>query len=281
MKLHKNNRRIDVGIILLLVLGFSMANSKVNAEFARGNQTEQISQSIDELVDAIANFQIVKWQNDPSLMKNVLPEIHSKLSIQFSPIIENCLDLYRFQVLIDMSKREDALDFIKSNIDKSLDKPVFLPYLADSNDLKKRIQIWNELGQILPLDYWGYERDRRLSPTVLIKIREKPPQIPNLRVRITTNNEDTILSMKPGEYRIQDVLKAIGDLYYYAGFLDDALNVYLESFYSIPNSDNARLNGEIWLKIAEIETIHDNKQLAVKGYLNSVYSKQKKILLKF
>ena len=272
MKLLKNNRRIDVGFFLLLVLGFSMANSKVNAELARGNQTENSSQSIDEVVDTIAAFQLIKWQNDPNSIKKKLPEIYSKLSIQYFPIIENCLDLYKFQVLIDIGKRKEALDFIKDNIYNSLDKPILLPYLADPNNLEKRVEVWNELGQILPLSLWGYDRDSRLSPKVLIKIHEKPPQIPDIRISITTNNEDTNLSMMPGKYKIQDVLKTIGDLYYHAGFLDDALNVYLESFYSIPNSDNARLNGEIWLKIAEIETIRGDKQLAVKGYLNSVYS---------
>ena len=119
---------------------------------------------------------------------------------------------------------------------------------------KRRIEAWNEHGRLVPISWYGQDKDNRLAPAG--KINPPPPSVP-------------ILS------NIGARLAEVGALYEKMGFERDAINSYLEALYSSPFAETGEKRGDIWLRIAKLEAQQGQKALALRAYLKAAYSDKK------
>jgi len=213
-------------------------------------------ESIAEIVNALAELSLLEWQNDANLLKTRVPELYKTLLARRAPILEESLWLYRVECLMHLGKDEDARPIVEKQLEKGTDKPDFLVLQlrfvgGDSETLEDRIRIWNEHGRIVPLSLWGRGRDSRLGGRTWAKVNPPPPSVPK------TSD-------------IQVILAEVAELYEQEGYLGEALNVYLETFYTgFPFATRAA-RARLWVKAAEIERTRGNKELAVRAYLRAV-----------
>ena len=253
---------ITAGVLIVRSLWQSREPSEVSREIVRPTPEESISEeesiaedSIAAVVDALGELSLLEWQNDANLLKTRMPKLYKRLSVEYPPIMEESLWLYRAQCLMHLSRKEEARKITQIQLAKGTDKPDFLLLElrfvgGDRQTLEDRITIWNELGRIVPLSLWGNGRDARMRPAFA-----KPnPPVPSV----------------PETYDIQGILAEIARSYEEQDLIRDALNVYLETLYGGPLSGNQEQRGELWLKVAEIERRQGNKELAVRAYLRAV-----------
>jgi tetratricopeptide (TPR) repeat protein len=235
-------------------------------------QNNKLLREVNEIVDAVAEVSFLKWRNDQNLIQSRMPQLYQTLSIKRSSVFEESLFIYRAESLKHLNRNKEAIEVANKRINMGINKPDFLVYLGGAEKPEDRIKAWNEHGRIVPISSMGSSRDSRLSGPVFVKIDPPPPSVPLNSIFITNDDKKEIPSILPGTYNIQDVLATIGDLYESSGFIEEALNVYLEAFYAMLFSDNPSQRGRLWLKIAEIEKKNGNKEWAVQAYLKAAHN---------
>ena len=132
IKLSEHIRKIEIKILIVQILSIFCVNSGICKENQQERQSPEILNEVTEVVNTLAEYQYLQWKHEPNLIKSSLPDLYQILSKKYSPIIENCLSLYRVRILLDMERHEEMIKLAKEQVN-SLDKPNLLPLLINFN----------------------------------------------------------------------------------------------------------------------------------------------------
>ncbi len=263
---------------LLLVGPECDAGASVGSGEARSPSDSQVratgeAQSIIDLIDVLAELSALRGENDPNRVKSRLPKLYKMLSAKQSAIVERDVPFYRGECLILMGDPNGASAIAQEQLARGYKTPDILLMNMDSDRSEHyRADLADELGKVLPIGSWGRSRDRRLGGPARGLASPGPLYVPAGGISVSDTEEELLTAMQPGSYGIQEVLAAIASLYEKAGFTEEALNAYLEAAYIGRTSAAPSLQGQAWMKAAELERTRDNGGLAVRAYLKAVYN---------
>lgn len=206
------------------------------------NKNANITIQFNETQSAIKNLSV---GTDDELREVILP---------YEAVCEFFLD-----------KKDEARFLIMSGNFKTADKIDILGlknWLYGENGIYKteaikelRVTVQNELGNAIPLGFYGQLRDSRVNQ--IPDVDPPPPSFPSGKV--------------------EETLSEIGKIYEEMGMTEEALNAFLESLHAYGSNllwqsgERMKERSELWVKVAEINMVNNEPMLAARAYLKAAY----------
>ena len=240
---------------LLSILFFNKAYASEDIEYCYKH-----SEIIDELVKWVSDLGDIYYRNvitvnsvSDNEIKNIKRKNLSKYLKCADIIMPDSMEIYK-AINYYFERKEN---FSKKIIKQSYRNKIYLPEFLDLNyrilkgriDLVKGFNFGDYWGLHIPLSVWGKGKNLRTAP---LTVRPNPPipDIPHDRV---------------------DLLLNIGKLFLKMKYRREAINLFIEAYYSSQYFLDPDRNGELWLRIAELEEQEGQAKLAIRAYLKAAY----------